>query len=495
MSKLIDPASKRPFSGIAGNFGVQRDESVRGVALPIGGSGRYVSLHRGVWRYWKGIERGARRMVSFSQAVNRLIPLPSREFLDQLNAQASGAVHDTSLFKRPEGTAYIYDLEDKALVERFALACALGEALAESEKVLSVRRTREGTHSEAALALQDALPSLNTNLSLWGLEAGSQGIVLFPDCVLLRRNRWQWVVPYEEMALEMRRKKQRDAGAPSDVARIDADGDGRVDEGVVAYGEIVLALSNQRVVLQVSNPVAAKRAADALARLIVLAREGRKQREKALKEAARRTTPRRKATRRQRTSLAQIVVRERGKDEPKITIRRKEEGGDLAPAPLGEKIVVRLKDDDASDPLPEGMTDEAPAAEPDEGLATPAPDPSGDLVFLDEAPALDEGGLTGRGAHVALLAYVAKGDRRFSEEEQRVIREVLDLPVGFHLEEEYARIEPESAELKASLEYAAGLPQAEREALLIECELVAQADGEAEGEAAHLAEVRAALGL
>ncbi|HBP21911.1 MAG TPA: hypothetical protein DEA08_29520, partial [Planctomycetes bacterium] len=255
----ISRRQKKPFKGIAGNFGVESDDAVRGVVLPVEGRAYYASLVEGHWRYWiRRQEDEAKSAESFADAVGRLLPMRSKAFVSRLNDHASGPIQPT-FFSRPNGDAVIYDLEDPKVVERFALACSVGEALSRAQRVISLR---PGSRPEQATILQDALPQLNTNLSLWAVDAPQQSLVFLPNAILLRRERYQWVVPFTEVAVRFELEAHgADENTPTDVGMHPS---GRL----VTFGEVRLALSDQRVKLQVSNPECAKQAAAAIQQLI-----------------------------------------------------------------------------------------------------------------------------------------------------------------------------------------------------------------------------------
>jgi len=100
-----------------------------------------------------------------------------------------------------------------------------------------------------------------------------------------------------------------------------------------------------------------------------------------------------------------------------------------------------------------------------------------------------------RSALGALLAYVAKGDGRFSASEQRLVRSTLQLPRAFDLERAFEAIKPGSAWLKNALERLAVLPEAKRREALEACAAVAASGGTSPREEERLQEIASALRL
>ena len=566
----ISKRQKKPFKGIAGNFGVESDDAVRGVVLPVEGRAYYASLIEGHWRYWiRRQEDLGKSAESFADAVGRLLPMRSKAFVSRLNDHASGPIQP-SFFSRPGGDAIIYDLEDPRLVERFALACSVGEALGRAQRVISLR---PGSRPEQATILQDALPQMNTNLSLWAVDAPQQSLVFLPNAILLRRERYQWVVPFTEVAVRFELEAHgADETTPTDVG---VHPSGRL----VTFGEVRLALSDQRVKLQVSNPECAKQAAAAIQKLIDFAPRQRqplgpesediqlnaRRRPPQRPRPARGARPEPRIRRRERrpalaesggTSVGRIVVKSREEqgaaEGPKISIAPRGAAASAADsaaasgaaaaaggaatagaaASAAEGIVVRLKVDPS----------ERPAPDSEDGLATPAAARDDeDLIFCDDsglvfatecfmseegpdAPPPGEGGgdLSGlqlsnvspdadpcpqeaaaaaladriRGAVGALMAYVASADDGFSPAEQRLIRQILQLPTGFHLERRFAKIGPGSPALSGACAFLREQDAELRRRVLSECERVAWADDQVtRDEHGRLAEIKQALGI
>jgi hypothetical protein len=530
----ISARQKKPFQNISisGAFGLNDDSAVRGVVLPVAGRAYYASLRDGRWRYWIRRRDDGAEGESFSDAVGSLLPLRSRDYMTRLNDHATGSVRPR-LFMGAKGDAFVYDLEDSLVVERFALACVVADALSEAEKVLSVRHGEYGERSESAKVVQDALPNFNTNLSLWAVDAPSQSLILLPNAVVLRRDRYQWVVPYNEVAVRFEHLvHDANEATPGDV-KLDESGTR------VVSGEVRLALSDQRVKLQVSNPACAKRAADAFERLISF--EPRRSSQDPDSPAPRKKKPRRKkkapargrhqGRRRSNASCGQIVVRDKSEDV-KISIQAKGERSKARDPMAEDRIVIRVRlGADAGPP---------PPPEPEDGLATPegVEDESDlGLVFSDECPLSEEpeaepplpgagGDLSGlkltdecpmadrsaaevaaqeaadaranqiRGAVGALLAYVAKSDQGFSELERRVIRQALQLPTAFHLDGSFSAIRPGSPALQSAYRRLRGADEALRKRIFSECERVAQADDQVtRGEHQRLSEIKRALGV
>lgn len=515
----IRARQRKPFGGIAAKFDLEADESVRGLSLPVAGQAFYISLEGKRWRYWILRNDDTGPGQSFADAVGRLLPMHSRDCFKRINALATGPVKPT-FWERPDGDSFVYDLEDPAIVERFALTCVIGEALSKTQRLLSISG-KHGARTEGAAVFQDCLPNLSLNVSLWGIVAPSQSLVLFPDGIFLRRTRYQWFVPYEEVDLRYEVSRHTaTASTPGDV--------GVCETGqAVTFGELNLALSDQRVLLQVSSPELAARATKALQRLVELAPRPRVKAKASPSGRQRRPKP--------RASFAQITVKSKEDKKPErarvsarpaapaeeaapqISVSLKKKGGAPArPAPPSDEtpsggIVIKVKLDPA----------EAPPSEPDDrGLGTPTPveDDLG-LVFSDVSPMADAPDPYAapaaappprppageprpvavsdevRSALGALLAYVAKGDGRFSAEEQRLVRATLQLPRAFDLERAFEAIQPGSSWLKNALERLAVLPDPKRREALEACSAVAQSGGTSPRERERLEEITRALGL
>lgn len=521
----IRARQRKPFKGIAEKFDLESDESVRGLSLPVSGQAFYVSLEGKRWRYWMLRADDRKPGQNFADAVGRLLPMHSRDLFKRINALAVGPVKPT-FWERPDGEDFVYDLDDPQLVERFALTCVVGEALSKTQRLLSISG-KHGARTEAAGVFQDALPNLSLNVSLWGVVAPSQSLVFFPDGVLLRRTRYQWFVPYEEIDLRYAVARHTATGStPGDV--------GVCETGqAVTFGEIHIALSDQRVLLQVSNPALAERATQALQRLVQLAPRPRVKAKAT--PSGRQARPKGKA--KPRASYGQITIKSKAERAaaaaaataaavqpaagPLISISPRSKGAPrAAPAEVpSEEIVVRVKLDLA----------EAPPAELDDhGLGTPTPvdyDELG-LVFSDVSPLADSPDPYAstpspiaaapaptpiaapaapprpvavsdevRSALGALLAYVAKGDGSFSSDEQRLVRATLQLPRAFDLERAFEAIKPGSSWLDNALQRLKVLPEAKRREALQACAAVAACGGASPREESRLEEITQALAL
>lgn len=521
----IRARQRKPFGGIAAKFDLESDESVRGLSLPVEGQAFYVSLEGKRWRYWILRADDRNPGQSFADAVGRLLPMHSRDCFKRINALATGPIKPT-FWERPDGESFIYDLEDPAIVERFALTCVVGEALSKTKRLLSVSG-KHGARTEGAAVFQDCLPNLSLNVSLWGLVAPSQSLVLFPDGIFLRRTRYQWFVPYEEVDLRYEVSRHTaTASTPADV--------GVCETGqAVTFGELHLALSDQRVLLQVSSPELAARATKALARLVELAPRPRVKAKASPSGRQRRPKP--------RASIGQITIKskaDKARDAaraaaaapsiaiqeaaPVISVSLKKKGDSPAvdePAPRDETpsggIVIKVK----LDPT------EPPPSEPDDhGLGTPTPveDDLG-LVFSDVCPMADSPDPYSapsaqspsapapsapaaepqpvavsdevRSALGALLAYVAKGDGSFSAAEQRLVRATLQLPRAFDLERAFEAIKPGSSWLQNALERLSVLPEPKRREAFEACAAVAASGGTSPREEERLSEIKGALKL
>jgi len=518
----IRARQRKPFTGIAAKFDLESDESVQGLSLPVAGQAFYISLQGKRWRYWILRADDSGPGQSFSDAVGRLLPMHSRDCFKRINALATGPVKPT-FWERPDGDDFIYDLEDPAIVERFALTCVIGEALATTKRLLSVSG-KHGARTEAAAVFQGALPNLSVNVSLWGVVAPSQSLVFFPDGIFLRRTRYQWFVPYEEVDLRYEvASHTATSSTPGDV--------GVCETGqAVTFGELHLALSDQRVLLQVSSPDLAARATKALARLVELAPRPRVKAKASPSGRQRRPKPRascgqitikskedkaREARAREVAQATAIAIQPAPQERaPVISVSLKKKGEPARPEPARDDapsggIVIKVKLDAI----------EAPPSEPDDhGLGTPLPveDDLG-LVFSDVSPMADSPDPYAsapappaapsaepqavavsdevRSALGALLAYVAKGDGSFSTSEQRLVRSTLQLPRAFDLERAFEAIKPGSSWLQNALERLAVLPEGKRREALEACAAVAASGGTSPREEERLKEIASALSL
>ncbi|MBL4847527.1 MAG: hypothetical protein JKY65_18570 [Planctomycetes bacterium] len=511
----ITARQRKAFTGISTQFGLESDESVRGLRMPVAGQATYLSLEGGRWRYWLLRADDRNPGQSFADAVGRLLPMHSRDCYRRLNALATGPIQPT-FWERPDGESFIYDLDDPDLVERFALSCAIGEALNGAQRLLSISG-KHGARTEAAFVCQDALPNLSLNVSLWGVAAPSQSLVFFPDGIFLRRTRYQWFVPYEEVDLRYEiARHTATRSTPSDVG---------ISGGAVTFGELHLALSDQRVLLQVSNPELAAKATKALERLVELAPRPKVRAKKRVTPSGRQLAARPRA----RASVGQITIKSRPKEShadnksdrpatggaPRISIAPRataaKRGG---PAEASdEEIVIRVKLDLSQPPPPEPD---------DHGLETPAPlEDDLSLVFSDVSPMAGEPDPFRppradrapariaqaapptavavsdevRSALGALLAYVAKSQDGFGPEEQRLIRTTLQLPRAFDLKRAYEAIEPGSSWLGNALSRLSVLPEAKRREALAACRAVAACGGTTANEETRLGEIASALSL
>ncbi len=445
MGLTISRSEKKPLGGLEGRFCVDSEGAVRGLSISSSEPCNYASLTAGRWRYWVRRNEEDSPNDSFASSVERLIPLECSAFLERLNDQATGPIQPSFWKKRPSGEVILFDLPDRDVVERFALACAFGESLSKSRRVHVMRA---GHPETSAKIIQDALPDLNTNLSLWAVEAPQLGLVIFPNAFLLRRDSHQWIVPFGEIAVRLEAPKA--AGGPT---------------------EIRLALSDQRVCLHVSDPDCARKAATALQRLIRF-----ESRTGAL--LGPKDSERMRPTRVSNTSCGRIVIK------PKQD------------TPAGDPIVVKVSHDPDS---------QRPGPDPTEGLETPVGLRDDGLVFCDASgllfateapqakrrpPALDRV----RAATGALMAYVAKTSDGFSAAEQRVIRELLQLPGSFQLEKSYSAVRPDSPALARAFKALAGQPKGLRERVVRGCERIARADGAVTvQEQVRLSEIKGAL--
>lgn len=194
----------------------------------------------------------------------------------------------------------LYDVDDPGAMERFVLASAAGEALAQCSSLWHVNLaipthdTRRNAGASTLLnrtptrSLRGAHPGFETNLDPWSIPFGYQQLLFLPDRLLLRfDNGSVSAFAYEHLTITAEETKFIEEGpAPHDgellswtwrfVCR-DGTPDLRFNDNrkipVFRYGEIAISSSNGlRLVFQVSRAAAAFRAAHALNTLAEAAR-------------------------------------------------------------------------------------------------------------------------------------------------------------------------------------------------------------------------------
>jgi tellurite resistance protein len=195
---------------------------------------------------------------------------------------------------------FLYDVDDPAAMERFALASAAGEALAQCSSIWHVNLavlTRDARRNAGASTLLNRTPTqslrgarlgFETNLDPWSIPFGSQQLLFLPDRLLLCFENGQvGAFAYEHLAATAEETKFIEEGpAPRDgemlswtwrFVCLDGTPDLRFRDNrkipVFRYGEIAISSSTGlRLVFQVSRAAAAFRAAHALNTLAETAR-------------------------------------------------------------------------------------------------------------------------------------------------------------------------------------------------------------------------------
>ena len=193
----------------------------------------------------------------------------------------------------------LYDVDDPAAMERFALASAVGEALGQSASVYHIysavhtldQRRNAGASTliqrTPTFAAHQAFAPIETNLDPWSIAAGPQQLLFLPDRLLVREGGRLAALPYEHIAAAASETRFIEEGAvPRDAQQIgttwryvckDGTPDLRFRDNrqipILRYGEVAISSAHGvRIVFQVSRPEAAFRAAHALNTLAELAR-------------------------------------------------------------------------------------------------------------------------------------------------------------------------------------------------------------------------------
>ncbi|WP_434043922.1 MULTISPECIES: TerB N-terminal domain-containing protein [Sorangium] len=193
----------------------------------------------------------------------------------------------------------IYDVDDSAAMERFALASAAGEALAHSAGVWHVYYSApnaDARRNAGATTLLRRTPTscvrgthagVETNLEPWTIPAGPQQLLFLPDRLFLWENGRVAALPYEQLTATAAETRFIEEGpAPRDGEVIattwrfvckDGTPDLRFKDNyqipVLRYGELTISSpTGLRLVFQLSRPESAFRAAQALNVLSTMAR-------------------------------------------------------------------------------------------------------------------------------------------------------------------------------------------------------------------------------
>lgn len=195
----------------------------------------------------------------------------------------------------------IYDVDDPAAMERFALASAAGEALGGCAALWHVHYaapTLDARRNAGATTLQGrtptrcvrgGLPGVETNLEPWSIGAGPQQLLFLPDRLLVQEGKRVAALAYEHLLVGAVPTRFIEEGpVPPDGQVIDTtwryvrkDGgpDLRFNDNyqipVLRYGELTISSPHGvQIVFQTSQAEAAQRAAHALGLLAAAARRG-----------------------------------------------------------------------------------------------------------------------------------------------------------------------------------------------------------------------------
>ncbi|WP_331116952.1 TerB family tellurite resistance protein [Archangium sp.] len=188
----------------------------------------------------------------------------------------------------------IYDVDNDEVVERIAMANAVGQWLGKPARLWHVfyaAQTTDWKRNAGASSLirrttiratSGSLPQIELNIEPWCVPVGPQRILFLPDRLMIWDGRHLAGLPYETLRAHasVTRFIEED-GVPSDSRQVgstwryvkkDGGPDLRFTNNaqlpVLEYGELeVLSESGLRIVLKTSNPVAAKEAANALMEL------------------------------------------------------------------------------------------------------------------------------------------------------------------------------------------------------------------------------------
>lgn len=191
-------------------------------------------------------------------------------------------------------TRLIYDVDNPALLERFAVCNAVGEALSQTDRLWHVYynvRTHDQKRSAGASTLIQRtrircvarpLPAIDCNIEPWSIPAGPQQILFLPDRLIVYESGRFAGVPYQELdvAIEETAFVEVDS-VPSDARVVgqtwrfvnkSGGPDRRFNNNrqlpVVAYFKVSLqSRSGMHIVFQLSSGDAARGAKVALDRL------------------------------------------------------------------------------------------------------------------------------------------------------------------------------------------------------------------------------------
>lgn len=212
----------------------------------------------------------------------------------------SGGAIGVYLWNRDRRTTrLIYDVDNPALLERFAVCNAVGEALSQTHRLwhihYAVRTNDQKRNAGASSLIQRTriscvarpLPSIDCNIEPWSIPAGPQRILFLPDRLLVYEGGRFAGIPYQELDVTLEETAFVEVESlPHDARVVDqtwrflnksGGPDRRFNNNrqlpVVAYFKVSLqSRSGMHVVFQLSSGDAARQAKVALDRLCQLGR-------------------------------------------------------------------------------------------------------------------------------------------------------------------------------------------------------------------------------
>lgn len=309
--------------------------TVRGGRIPVGLSGVYVLLAASGFQYREKVETttgGAAplplaslptispeqslrslerisqrpdwmriyRVVSIVVVVIMLLPAPMLACLLAI-ALAIGSIWVRRWNDDWRTARLLYDVDDAAAMDRFALACTAGEALGACGGLWLVssristsdlrRNAGAGTivNRLRSHCVHNAIPNIETNLEAWSLFLGPLSLAFLPDRLLIHQDGRFTAIAYDQLAANVQSTSFVEEGPlPPDAHVIgstwryvckDGTPDLRFSNNaqlpLVRYGQLTIrSLHGLEIVLQASRVAAAEQAAAALGMLSNLARTG-----------------------------------------------------------------------------------------------------------------------------------------------------------------------------------------------------------------------------
>jgi hypothetical protein len=204
------------------------------------------------------------------------------------------------LWDRERRTArLLYDIDDSALTERYAIASAAGESLATSCYIWHIYHTeanRDYKHHAGAStlirrtsirALKNRIPLIETNIEPWGIPIGPQRLVFLPDRLLVLEGNRLAGINYDDLSIEVDATRFiEDGSVPGDARQVgqtwqyvnkNGGPDRRFKQNrrlpIMEYGRIFLrSPSGVQVILHCSNLASAHQVESMLHQLQVVIR-------------------------------------------------------------------------------------------------------------------------------------------------------------------------------------------------------------------------------